>query len=71
MITNREPDQINDDFIMEETIIFNECMGVNSRIAYLYRSRETGLWTAYGYSAYRTSEMARKNGLRTVDGYRK
>ena len=55
---------------MEETIIFNECMGVNSRIAYLYRSRETGLWTAYGYSAYRTSEMARKNGLRTVDGYR-
>ena len=25
MITDREPDQINDDFIMEETIIFNEC----------------------------------------------
>ena len=51
---------MNDDFIMEETIIFNECMGVNSRMAYLYRSRETGLWTAYGYSAYKTSEMAQK-----------
>ena len=24
---------------MEETIIFNECMGVNGRIAYLYRTR--------------------------------
>ena len=46
-------------------------MGVNGRIAYLYRSRETGLWTAYGYSAYRTSEMARKNGLRTVEGFSK
>ena len=56
---------------MEETIIFNECMGVNSRIAYLYRSRETGLWTVYGYSAYKTSEMARKNGLRTVEGFSK
>lgn len=56
---------------MEEIIIFNECMGVNGRIAYLYRSRETGLWTAYGYSAYRISEMARKNGLRTVEGFSK
>ena len=71
MITDREPVQINDDFIMEEIIIFNECMGVNGRIAYLYRSRETDLWTAYGYSAYRTSEMARKNGLRTVEGFSK
>ena len=51
---------MNEDFIMEETIIFNECMGVNNRIAYLYRSREMGLWTAYGYSAYRSSKMARK-----------
>ena len=25
MITDLEPVQINDDFIMEETIIFNEC----------------------------------------------
>lgn len=56
---------------MEETIIFNECMGVNNRIAYLYRSREMGLWTAYGYSAYRTSGMARKNGLRTVESFSK
>lgn len=54
---------------MEEIIIFNECMGVNSPMAYLYRSRETGLWTAYGYSAYRTSEMARKRGLRTAEGF--
>lgn len=60
MITYREPVQINEDFIMEEIIIFNECMGVNNRIAYLYRSREMGLWTAYGYSAYRSSKMARK-----------
>ena len=60
MITDREPVQINEDFIMEEIIIFNECMGVNGRIAYLYRSRETGLWTVYGYSAYRTSKMARE-----------
>ena len=30
---------------MEEIIIFNECMGVNGRMAYLYRSRETGPWT--------------------------
>ena len=56
---------------MEEIIIFNECMGVNGRMVYLYRSRETGLWTAHGYSAYKTSEMAQKKGLRTVDGYRK
>ena len=56
---------------MEETIIFNECMGVNSRIVYLYRSRETSVWTAYGYSAYKTSEMARKKGLRTVEGFSK
>lgn len=62
---------MNGDFIMEETIIFNECMGVNNQIVYLYRSRETGLWTAYGYSAYKTSEMARKNGLRTVEGFSK
>ena len=60
MITYREPVQINEDFIMEETIIFNECMGVNNRIVYLYRSRETGLWTAYGYSAYKTSGTNRK-----------
>ena len=71
MITDREPVQINEDFIMEEIIIFNECMGVNGRIAYLYRSRETGLWTAYGYSAYKTSEMAREKGLRTVEGFSK
>ena len=56
---------------MEETIIFNEYFNVNGRIAYLYRSRETALWTAYGYSAYKTSEMARKNGLRTVEGFSK
>ena len=67
--TYREQIQVKDDFIREEIIIFNECRGVNGRIAYLYRSRETGLWTAYGFSAYRTSEMARKNGLRTVEGF--
>ena len=56
---------------MEETIIFNEYFNGNGRTAYLYRRREACPWTAYGYSAYRTSEMAQKNGLRTVDGYRK
>ena len=56
---------------MEETIIFNECMGVNNQIVYLYRSRETGLWTACGCSAYKTAEMAWKNGLRTVEGFSK
>lgn len=71
MITDLKPVQINDDFIMEETIIFNEYFNGNGRTAYLYRSREACPWTAYGYSAYRTSEMAQKNGLRTVDGYRK
>ena len=46
-------------------------MCVNRRIAYLYRSREMGLWTAHGYSAYKTSEMAREKGLRTVEGFSK
>ena len=45
---------------MEEIIIFNECFNGNSRMAYLYRSLETSLWTAYGFSAYRSSEMAWK-----------
>lgn len=40
-------------------------------MTYLYRSRETGLWTACGCSAYKTAEMAWKNGLRTVEGFSK
>ena len=56
---------------MEEIIIFNECMGVNSRIAYLYRSRETGLWTRPVAIPRKTSEMAREEGLRTVEGFSK
>jgi hypothetical protein len=55
----------------EEIIIFNECFNGNGRMTYLYRSRETGLWTACGCSAYKTAEMARKNGLRTVEGFSK
>lgn len=54
---------------MEETIIFNECFNGDGRQVYLYRSRETGLWTAYGYSAYKAAGMARESGLRVAEGF--
>ncbi len=38
---------------MEELIIFNECFNEDGKHIHLYRNRETGVWMAYGYSAYK------------------
>ena len=44
--TDREPGRTNDDFIMEEIIIFNECFNAESKYIHLYRSKDTGVWAA-------------------------
>ena len=42
---------------MEEIIIFNECFNAEGRHIHLYRSKDTRVWTAYGYSAYKVAAM--------------
>ena len=44
---------------MEEIIIFNECFNEEGKQIYLYRSSKTGLWAAYGYSAYKVAEISK------------
>lgn len=54
---------------MEETIIFNECFNDEGKHIHLYRDEEPGMWTAYGYSAYRVAEMGRRDGMPVVTNY--
>ena len=56
---------------MEEIIIFNECFNAEGRHIHLYRSKDTGVWTAYGYSAYKVAEMERRDDLSIVKNYSK
>lgn len=56
--------------LMEETIIFNECFNEEGKQLHLYRNKETGLWTAYGYSAYKVAEIQkRQNHVPVVENY--
>ena len=52
---------------MEEIIIFN---AVGKHI-HLYRSKDTGGWAAYGYSAYKVATMKRHDGITIVKNYSK
>ena len=54
---------------MEEIIIFNECSNADGRHIHLYRNKETGLWAAYGYSAYKVATMECHNDIPTVKSY--
>ncbi|WP_298074923.1 hypothetical protein [uncultured Bacteroides sp.] len=45
---------------MEEIIIFNECFNAESKYIHLYRSKDTGVWAAYGYSVYKVAEIERR-----------
>ena len=56
---------------MEEIIIFNECFNAEGRHIHLYRSKDTGVWAAYGYSAYKVAEMERRNDITIVKNYSK
>jgi hypothetical protein len=51
---------------MEEIILFNEA----GKHIHLYKNSGTGLWTAYGYSAYKVAEMRkRQNHVPIVENY--
>ena len=54
---------------MEEIIIFNECSNADGGHIHLYRNKETGLWAAYGYSAYKVATMECHNDIPTVKSY--
>ena len=56
---------------MEEIIIFNECFNAEGRHIHLYRSKDTGVWAAYGYSAYKVAEIERRNDISIVKNYSK
>ena len=56
---------------MEEIIIFNECFNAEGRHIHLYRSKDTGLWAAYGYSAYKVAEMECRDDISIVKNYSK
>ena len=56
---------------MEEIIIFNECFNAEGRHIHLYRSKDTGVWATYGYSAYTVAEMERRDDLSIVKNYSK
>lgn len=55
---------------MEEIIIFNECFNEEGKHIHLYRNSGTGLWTAYGYSAYKVAEIRKSQGqVPVVENY--
>lgn len=55
---------------MEEIIIFNECFNEDGKHVHLYKNSGTGLWTAYGYSAYTVMEIQkRRNHVPMVENY--
>lgn len=55
---------------MEEFIVYNECFNEEGKHIHLYRNSGTGLWTAYGYSAYKVAEMRkRRNHVSMVENY--
>ena len=56
---------------MEEIIIFNECFNAEGRHIHLYRSKDTGVWAAYGYSAYTVATMERRDDILIVKNYSK
>lgn len=56
---------------MEEIIIFNECFNAEGSHIHLYRSKDTGVWTAYGYSAYKVAEMERCDDITIVKNSKK
>ena len=56
---------------MEEIIIFNECFNAEGRHIHLYRSKDTGVWAAYGYSAYKVAEIERRDDISIVKTYSK
>lgn len=56
---------------MEEIIIFNECFNADGKHIHLYRSKDTGVWAAYGYSAYKVAEMERRDDITIVKNYSK
>ena len=56
---------------MEEIIIFNECFNAEGRHIHLYRSKDTGVWTAYGYSAYKVAAMECRDDISLVKNYSK
>ena len=56
---------------MEEIIIFNECFNAEGRHIHLYRSKDTGGWATYGYSAYKVAEIERRDDISIAKNYSK
>ena len=54
---------------MEEIIIFNECFNAEGRHIHLYRSKDTGVWAAYGYSAYKVAVMECHDNIPIAKNY--
>ena len=54
---------------MEEIIIFNECFNAEGRHIHLYRSKDTGGWAAYGYSAYKVATMECRDDISIIKSY--
>ena len=56
---------------MEEIIIFNECFNAEGRHIHLYRSKDTGGWATYSYSAYKVAEIERRDDISIAKNYSK
>ncbi len=56
---------------MDEVIIFNECFNEDGKHIHLYRHSETGVWMAYGYSAYKVAEIQHRNDNPMVQNFSK
>ena len=54
---------------MEEIIIFNECFNAEGKYIHLYRSKDTGGWAAYGYSAYKVATMECRDDISIIKSY--
>ena len=54
---------------MNEILVYNELDNLTTAHAYLYEEAATGMWAAYGYSAYKVRTVADERGIETLAGF--